>query len=60
MQPRAQIGRPVLHTDDCQGEADRLTATGVVFVQEPSRMAYGGIDAVFDDTCGNLVDLNQD
>jgi hypothetical protein len=32
----------------------------VVFVKEPSRMPYGGIDAVFDDTCGNLVDLHQD
>lgn len=59
---RRQIGRPVfaLHTDDCQGEADRLKAKGVVFVKEPSRMPYGGMDAVFDDTCGNLVDLHQD
>ncbi len=59
---RRQIGRPVfaLHTDDCQDEADRLKARGVVFVNEPSRMPYGGIDAVFDDTCGNLVDLHQD
>ena len=32
----------------------------VVFVKEPSRMPYGGIDAVFDDTCGNLLDLHQD
>jgi catechol 2,3-dioxygenase-like lactoylglutathione lyase family enzyme len=59
---RRQIGRPVfaLHTDDCQDEADRLKARGVAFVKEPSRMPYGGIDAVFDDTCGNLVDLHQD
>jgi catechol 2,3-dioxygenase-like lactoylglutathione lyase family enzyme len=59
---RRQVGRPVfaLHTDDCQGEADRLKAEGVVFVKEPWRMPYGGIDAVFDDTCGNLVDLHQD
>jgi predicted enzyme related to lactoylglutathione lyase len=57
-----QIGRPVfaLHTDDCHGEANRLKAKGVVFVKEPSRMPYGGIDAVFDHTCGNLVDLHQD
>jgi hypothetical protein len=26
----------------------------------PARMDYGGIDAVFDDTCGNLVNLHQD
>jgi catechol 2,3-dioxygenase-like lactoylglutathione lyase family enzyme len=47
-----QLGRPVLslRTDDCLGEAERLTAKGVVFVKEPGRMAYGGTDAVFDDT----------
>jgi catechol 2,3-dioxygenase-like lactoylglutathione lyase family enzyme len=55
-------GRPVfsLRTDDCQGEAQRLKAKGVVFVREPARMDYGGMDAVFDDTCGNLVNLHQD
>jgi catechol 2,3-dioxygenase-like lactoylglutathione lyase family enzyme len=57
-----QTGRPALSlvTDDCQGEAERLKAKGAVFVKEPSRMAYGGIDAVFDDTCGNLLNLHQD
>ena len=57
-----EIGRPVisLRTDDCQGEAERLKAKGVVFVKEPSRMGYGGMDAVFDDTCGNLINLHQD
>ena len=57
-----QLGRPVisLTTDDCAGEAERLKARGVVFVKEPGRMAYGGMDAVFDDTCGNLINLHQD
>jgi catechol 2,3-dioxygenase-like lactoylglutathione lyase family enzyme len=57
-----ELGRPVLslHTDDCQRDAERLKARGVVFVKEPSRMAYGGMDAVFDDTCGNLINLHQD
>ena len=57
-----QVGRPVLslRTDDCAEEAERLKAKGVVFVKEPGRMAYGGIDAVFDDTCGNLLNLHQD
>ena len=57
-----QAGRPVLslRTDDCAAEAERLKAKGVVFVKEPGRMAYGGIDAVFDDTCGNLLNLHQD
>jgi catechol 2,3-dioxygenase-like lactoylglutathione lyase family enzyme len=57
-----EVGRPVisLRTDDCAGEADRLKAKGVVFVKEPGRMAYGGMDAVFDDSCGNLINLHQD
>lgn len=55
-------GRPVfsLRTDDCRRDAERLKAAGAVFVREPSRMDYGGMDAVFDDTCGNLVNLHQD
>jgi hypothetical protein len=32
----------------------------VVFVQQPGWMPYGGMDAVFDDTCGNLLNLHQD
>ena len=57
-----QAGRPVLslRADDCAAEAERLKAEGVVFVKEPGRMAYGGIDAVFADTCGNLLNLHQD
>lgn len=56
------IGRPVisLRTDDCRRDAERLKAKGVVFVKEPDRMDYGGMDAVFDDTCGNLINLHQD
>ena len=55
-------GRPVisLTTTDCAGDAERLKAKGVVFVKEPGRMDYGGMDAVFDDTCGNLINLHQD
>jgi catechol 2,3-dioxygenase-like lactoylglutathione lyase family enzyme len=55
-------GRPVLSltTGDCQGEAGRLKARGVVFVKEPGPMAYGGMDAVFADSCGNLLNLHQD
>jgi catechol 2,3-dioxygenase-like lactoylglutathione lyase family enzyme len=57
-----EVGRPMmsLRTNDCAGEAARLKANGAVFVKEPGRMAYGGIDAVFDDTCGNLINLHQD
>jgi catechol 2,3-dioxygenase-like lactoylglutathione lyase family enzyme len=57
-----QAGRPVLslRTNDCAAEAERLKAKGVVFVKEPYRRDYGGIDAVFTDTCGNLLNLHQD
>jgi catechol 2,3-dioxygenase-like lactoylglutathione lyase family enzyme len=57
-----QAGRPVLslRTDDCEGEAQRLKAKGVMFVKEPYQGDYGGIDAVFADSCGNLLNLHQD
>jgi predicted enzyme related to lactoylglutathione lyase len=60
-QASRELGRPVLslRTDDYQRDAERLKARGV-FVKEPGRMAYGGMDAVFDDTCGNLINLHQD
>ena len=61
-QASRQAGRPVLslRSDDCAAEAERLKAKGVVFVKEPWRRDYGGIDAVFTDTCGNLLNLHQD
>ena len=60
-QASREQGRPVLSltTEDCAGDAERLKANGVVFVKEPGRMDYGGMDAVFDDTCGNLINLHQ-
>jgi len=61
-QASRDAGRPVLslRTDDCQRDAEGLKAKGVVFIKEPARMAYGGMDAVFADTCGNLLNLHQD
>jgi catechol 2,3-dioxygenase-like lactoylglutathione lyase family enzyme len=42
--------------DDVEGEHRRLTALGVRFTQPP--VAMGGVTtAVFDDTCGNLVQI---
>jgi catechol 2,3-dioxygenase-like lactoylglutathione lyase family enzyme len=42
--------------DDVQAEFDRLTAKGVTFVQPPTPM--GPVTtAVFDDTCGNLIQI---
>jgi catechol 2,3-dioxygenase-like lactoylglutathione lyase family enzyme len=42
--------------DDVQAEFDRLTALGVQFTQPPTAM--GPVTtAVFDDTCGNLIQI---
>jgi catechol 2,3-dioxygenase-like lactoylglutathione lyase family enzyme len=42
--------------DDVDAEYQRLTALGVVFTQPPTQM--GPVTtAVFDDTCGNLIQI---
>ena len=42
--------------DDVHAEYQRLTGLGVRFVQEPAEM--GPVTtAVFDDTCGNLIQI---
>ena len=42
--------------DDVQAEYERLTSRGVTFVQPPTEM--GPVTtAVFDDTCGNLIQI---
>jgi catechol 2,3-dioxygenase-like lactoylglutathione lyase family enzyme len=42
--------------DDVQAEFERLRSKGVRFTQEPIEM--GGVTtAVFDDTCGNLIQI---
>jgi catechol 2,3-dioxygenase-like lactoylglutathione lyase family enzyme len=42
--------------EDCRAEFERLRAAGVRFVQEPAEM--GTVTAaVFDDTCGNLIQI---
>jgi catechol 2,3-dioxygenase-like lactoylglutathione lyase family enzyme len=44
--------------DDAHGEFERLRALGVEFTQEPTEM--GPVTtAVFDDTCGNLIQIAQ-
>lgn len=44
--------------DDCRAEFERLTKLGVVFTQPPTPMGPV-ITAVFDDTCGNLIQMAQ-
>jgi catechol 2,3-dioxygenase-like lactoylglutathione lyase family enzyme len=42
--------------DDASAEFERLRAAGVRFTQEPVEM-NGVTTAVFDDTCGNLIQI---
>jgi MFS family permease len=56
-------GEPQLHQIENADTLHRyreLRDRGVVFLSEPEAMGYGGIDAVFEDGCGNLLNLHQD
>jgi predicted enzyme related to lactoylglutathione lyase len=44
--------------DDIQKEYDRLKKIGVVFTMEPTNMGTTTV-AVFEDTCGNLIQIHQ-
>ena len=43
---------------DIQAEYERLKARGVVFRGEPTKRDWG-IEAIFEDTCGNLIQIAQ-
>jgi catechol 2,3-dioxygenase-like lactoylglutathione lyase family enzyme len=45
--------------DDVEQEFARLAALGVQFTQEPTKMGQV-TTAVFDDTCGNLIQIAQE
>jgi predicted enzyme related to lactoylglutathione lyase len=53
-------GIPVIifGTDDVRAEYERLKALGVVFKQEPTKTEWG-TQAIFDDTCGNYIQIHQ-
>jgi predicted enzyme related to lactoylglutathione lyase len=55
-----QRGLPVIifGVDDIQTEFERLQKSGVKFTKEPTTTDWG-IEAIFDDTCGNLIQLYQ-
>ncbi|MGH3812559.1 MAG: VOC family protein, partial [Pseudonocardiaceae bacterium] len=42
--------------EDVRAEFERLSAAGVRFVQEPTDLGPV-VTAVFDDTCGNLIQI---
>lgn len=46
----------VFGVGDIQAEYERLAAMGVRFTQLPTETDYGTV-ALFDDTCGNLIQL---
>lgn len=50
------IAYTAFSVDDLDAEHQRLSDAGVIFTQEPTQA--GGVKlAVFDDTCGNLIQL---
>ena len=53
-------GKPAMSffVEDIQKEYERMKKLGVVFTMEPTK-APGSTIAVFDDTCGNLIQLTQ-
>ena len=55
-----KAGLPVIvfGVEDIQKEYERLKKLGVMFKKEPTTTEWG-IEAVFDDTCGNLIQLYQ-
>jgi len=48
----------VFGVPDVQAEYERLRGRGVVFRKEPTKTDWG-IEAVFDDTCGNYIQIAQ-
>jgi len=44
--------------DDIKKEAERMKQLGVVFTMEPTQIGPTTV-AIFDDTCGNLIQLTQ-
>ena len=52
------ISATTFFTDDIQKEYERLKSEGVKFTMEPTPMGTV-IIAVFNDTCGNLIQITQ-
>ena len=48
----------VFGTNDIQADYEQLKARGVVFRGEPKKTEWG-TQVVFEDTCGNLIQLHQ-
>lgn len=57
-----EAGKPATSfaTDNVRRDYERLKVNGVSFVMEPTKMPYGGTDALLEDGCGNLINLHQE
>ena len=58
----AQVGvqTPIVwETDDIRATYEDLNAKGVEFPQEPTQQFWGGLEATFKDSAGNLFKLIQ-
>jgi predicted enzyme related to lactoylglutathione lyase len=53
------IPATMFEVEDVQKEYQRLKALGVVFTVEPTQVMGSVMRAVFDDTCGNLIQIIQ-
>ena len=55
-----EAGLPVIifGVDDVQAEYEQLSSKGVVFRQAPTKTEWG-TQAIFDDTCGNFIQIHQ-
>ncbi len=55
-----KAGLPVIvfGSTDIRRDFEELRAKGVVFKQEPTETPYG-TQAIFDDTCGNYIQIHQ-
>jgi catechol 2,3-dioxygenase-like lactoylglutathione lyase family enzyme len=52
------IPQTALQSEDVQADYERLTGLGVAFRSEPADMG-GTLIAMFDDTCGNFIQIYQ-
>jgi predicted enzyme related to lactoylglutathione lyase len=55
---KQQIPAAMFGVDDTEAEYKRLKAKGVQFIKEPANIGPATI-AIFDDTCGNLIQISQ-
>lgn len=55
---KANLPVIVFTVDNIENQYQKLKDSGVIFRKEPKKTAYG-IEAVFEDTCGNLIQIQQ-